>query len=105
MAYLKGLRPLPPTPADSRIFGFLDFSENVGFWNSLVGSGVLEGMQSIDAFYGIQTDGLSARTEPPESMFDDFDYLAIFVRIFDHFPFILDNCFVIALLFSQMMMT
>ena len=37
--YLKGLRPLPPTPADSRIFGFLDFSKNVfsfefsgGFW-------------------------------------------------------------------------
>ena len=24
----KGLRPLPPTPADSRIFGFLDFSKN-----------------------------------------------------------------------------
>ena len=29
---LKGLRPLPPTPADSRIFGFLDFSEHVDFW-------------------------------------------------------------------------
>ena len=28
---LKGLRPLPPTPADSRIFGFLDFSEHVDF--------------------------------------------------------------------------
>ena len=25
-APLKGLRPLPPTPPDSRIFGFLDFS-------------------------------------------------------------------------------
>ena len=26
-----GLRPLPPTPADFRIFGFFDFSENVNF--------------------------------------------------------------------------
>ena len=28
---LKGLRPLPPTPADSRIFGFWNFSKKAFF--------------------------------------------------------------------------
>ena len=39
---LKGLRPLPPTPADSRTCGFLDFSENVDFLNFPAGFGVWE---------------------------------------------------------------
>ena len=39
---LKGLRPLPPTPADSRIFGFFDFSENVDLGNFPVGFRVWE---------------------------------------------------------------
>ena len=47
---LKGLRPLPPTPADSRIFGFFYFSENVDLGNFPVGFGVWEGVESIDAW-------------------------------------------------------
>ena len=56
----KGLRPLPPTPADSRIFGFFDFSEIVDFGNFPVEFGVWEGLQSIGNGCGLQMDGFSA---------------------------------------------
>ena len=72
IAKLKGLRPLPPTPADSRIFGFFDFLENVDFWNFPVGFGVWEGLQSIGNGCGLQMDGFSAHFEPSESIFNDF---------------------------------
>ena len=62
----KGLRPLPPTPADSRIFGFLDFSKNVDFLNFQVGFGVWEGLQSIGNGCGLHMDGFSAHFEPSE---------------------------------------
>ena len=74
---LKGLRPLPPTPADSRIFGFFDFSKNVDFWNFPVGFGVWEGLPSIGIFCGLQMDGLSAHFDHCGSIFVDFHY-------FDH---------------------
>ena len=67
---LKGLRPLPPTPADSRIFGFLDFSENVDFWNFPVGFGVWEGLQSIGNGCGLQMDGFSAHFDNYESILE-----------------------------------
>ena len=52
---------MPPTPADSRIFGFFDFSENVDFLNFPVGFGVWEGLQWIGNGCGLQMDGFSAR--------------------------------------------
>ena len=78
--FIKGLRPLPPTPADSRIFGFLDFSENVDFWNFPVGFGVWEGLQWIGNGCGLQMDGFSAHFEPSESIsvdFHDFGHFGI----------------------------
>ena len=69
---LKGLRPLPPTPADSRILGFFDFSENVDFWNFPVGFGVWEGLQWIGNGCGLQMDGFSAHFELSESISVDF---------------------------------
>ena len=63
---------MPPTLADSRIFGFFDFSENVDFWNFPVGFGVWEGLQSIGNGCGLQMDGFSAHFEPYESILDDF---------------------------------
>ena len=78
--YLKGLRPLPPTPADSRIFGFFDFPQNVDFWNFPVGFGVWEGLQSIGNGCGLQMDGFSAHLEPSESIsvdFHDFGHFGI----------------------------
>ena len=69
---LKGLRPLPPTPADSRIFGFFDFSENVDFWDFPVGFGVWGGLQSIGNGCGLQMDGFSAHFERYESILDHF---------------------------------
>ena len=68
----KGLRPLPPTPAGSRIFGFFDFSENVDFWDFQVGVGVWEGFRSMGNGCGLQMDGFSAHFEPSESILDDF---------------------------------
>ena len=68
----KGLRPLPPTPADSRIFGFVDFLENVDFWNFPVGFGVWEGLGWIGNGCGLQMDGFSAHFEPSGFMSDDF---------------------------------
>ncbi len=41
--HLKGLCPLPPTPADSQIWDLFDFSENVDFGNFSVGFGVWGG--------------------------------------------------------------
>ena len=76
---LKGLRPLPP--ADSRIFGFWDFSENVDFGNFPLGLGVWEGLQWIGKGCGLQMDGLSAHFEPSGSIFDDF-------HDFDDFAFV-----------------
>ena len=76
---LQGLRPLPPTPADSRIFGFFDFSKNVDFWNFPVRFGVWEGLQWIGNGCGLQMDGFSAKFEPYESNsvdFYDFDHFA-----------------------------
>ena len=70
--HLKGLRPLPPTPADSRIFGFFDFSENDDFWDFPVGFGVWEGLQSMGNGCGLQMDGFSAHFEPYGSIFNDF---------------------------------
>ena len=69
---------MPPTPADSRIFGFLDFSEHVDFWDFPVGFGVWEGLQSIGNGCGLRMDKFSAHFEPSESSFDDF-------HDFDHF--------------------
>ena len=86
---LKGLRPLPPTPADSRIFGFFDFSENVDFWNFPVGFGVWEGLQWIGNGCGLQMDGFSAHFEPSGSIFDhfhDFDDFRFF-RCFEKLRF------------------
>ena len=62
---------MPPTPADSRIFGFLDFLENVDFWNFPVGFGVWEGLQSIGNGCGLQMDGFSAHFDQYEFIFDD----------------------------------
>ena len=80
VAYVKGLRPLPPTPADSRIFGFFDFSKNVDFWNFPVRFGVWEGLQSIGNGCGLQMDGFSAHFEPSESIpidFHDFRHFGV----------------------------
>ena len=63
---------MPPTPAGSRIFGFLDFSEMADLGNFPVGFGVWEGLQWIGNGCGIQIDGFSAQTEPYGSIFDDF---------------------------------
>ena len=70
--HIKGLRPLPPTPADSRIFGFFDFSENVVFWNFPVGFGFWEGLQWIGNGCGLQMDGFSAHFGTSESIFHNF---------------------------------
>ena len=72
LAEFKGLRPLPPTAADSRIFGFFDFSKNVDFLNFPVGFGVWGGLQSIGNACGLQMDGFSIHFEPYGSIFDDF---------------------------------
>ena len=44
--------------------GFSDFSENVDILIFPIGFGVWEGVQSIEASYGIKIDGFSARTKP-----------------------------------------
>ena len=78
---LKGLRPLPPTPADSRIFGFWDFVENVVFSNFPVGFRVWEGLQSIGNGCGLQMYGFSAHFEPSESISVDFYDLGHFAIV------------------------
>ena len=64
---------MPPTPADSRIFGFFDFSKNVDFRDFPVGFGVWEGLQWIGNGCGLQIDGFSAHFERYESILHDFD--------------------------------
>ena len=44
---LKGLRPLPPSPANSRMFGIVIFSKNVYFCSFPMESRVWEGLESI----------------------------------------------------------
>ena len=80
---LKGLRPLPPTPADSRIFGFLDFSKNVDFWKFPVGFGVWEGLESIGNGCGLQVDGFSAHFDSSGPIFDDSQYFNDFAFVSD----------------------
>ena len=82
LEHLKGLRPLPPTPADSRMFGFWDFSRIV-FFNFPTGFGVWEGFQSIGNDCGLQIDGFSAQTEPYGSIFNDFYDFDNFGIVFD----------------------
>ena len=65
-----------------RIFGFLDFSENVDFWNLPVGFGVWGGLQWIGNGCGLQMDGFSAQTEPYESIFEDFHHFDDFGIVF-----------------------
>ena len=74
---------MPPTPAHSRIFGFLDFSENVDFWDFPVGFGVWEGLQSIGNGCGLQLDGFSAHFEPCGSIFDNFSDFYDFRIVFE----------------------
>ena len=64
---------MPPTPADSRIFEFLDFLKNVDFRFFPVGYGVREGLQSIGNGCGLQIHQFSAHFEPYGVIFDDFD--------------------------------
>ena len=73
---LKGLRPLPPTLADSWFFCLL-FLENV-FFNFPVGFRVWEDLQSMGNGCGIQTDGFSAHFEPCVFIFDYFQHFADF---------------------------
>ena len=73
---------MPPTPADSRIFGFFDFSENVYFFDFPVGFGVWEGVESIGNGCGIQMDGFSAQIASYSSIFDDFHYFGHFGVVF-----------------------
>ena len=63
---------MPPTPADSRIFGFVGVAENVDFGEIPVGFGVWEGLQWIGNGCGLQMDGFSTRFEQYEFIFDDF---------------------------------
>ena len=81
--YLKGLRPLPPTPADSRILGFLEFLENVDFGNLPMGFGVWERLQWIGNGCGLQKDGSSAHFDLYDSIFDDFHDFGDFAVISD----------------------
>ena len=89
---------MPPTPADSRIFGFVDFWENVDFWNFPVGFGVWEGLQWIGNGCGLQMDGFSAHFDPSESFFDDFHDFGHFgivsdgLTLFPEGPRTLRNC-------------
>ena len=45
---------MPSTPADSRFFGFVDFSENVDLVNFAVGFGLWEDLQSMENGRGLQ---------------------------------------------------
>ena len=82
MDYSKGLRPLPPTPADSQIFGFFDFAKNVDFWDFPVGFGVWGGVQSIGNGYGIQIDRFLCHFEPYGSILYDFHDFGHFGIVF-----------------------
>ena len=75
---LKGLRPLPPTPADSWIFGFVDFSKNDDFSTFPMEFGVWEGLQSIGNGCGLQIHRLSVHFEAYGSIFDVFHHFTEF---------------------------
>ena len=77
-----------PSPADSRIFGFVDFSKNVYFGNFPMGFGVWGGLQSIGEGCGIQIDGFSVHTEPYGSIFDDFEDSGHFGTVSDSLTFL-----------------
>ena len=80
MEVFKGLRPLPPTPTDSRILGFFYLSGNVDFSIFPVGFGFWEGLQWMGNGCGLQMDGFSAHFESSESIsvnFHDFGDFAI----------------------------
>ena len=51
-----------------------------------MGSGVWEGLESIENGSGIQIDGFSAQTEPYGSIFDDFHDFDHFGAAFDGLP-------------------
>ena len=95
---LKGLRPLPPTPADSRIFGFFDFSENADFGNFPVGFEVRGGLQWIGNGCGLQMDGFSAHSDPYGSILNDFHDFGHFgidssgLTLFQESPGTLQEC-------------
>ena len=74
---------MPPTPADSWIFGFFDISENVYFWNFPVGFGVWEGLQWMGNGCGLQMDGFSAHFDPYEFIFTDFHDFDYFATVSD----------------------
>ena len=74
---------MPPTPADSRIFGFVDLSENADFWDFPLGFGVWEGLESIGNGCGLQMDGFSAHFEPSESILDDLHDFDDFASVSD----------------------
>ena len=59
------------------IFGFLDLSQNVDFWNLPVGFGVWGRLEWIGNGCGLQIDGFSAQTEPYGFIFDDFGNFGI----------------------------
>ena len=80
------------------IFGFSGFSENVVFWNFLVGFGVWEGLQWMGNGCGLQLDGFSAHFEPCGSIFDNFhdfcDFRVVFegLTLFPEGPRTLRDC-------------
>ena len=72
---------MPPTPADSWIFGFFNFSENMDFGDFPVGFGIWEGLQWIGNGYGLQIDRFSAHFDPSESILDHFHYFGHFSHV------------------------
>ena len=70
-------------PSESIFDYFLDFSENVDFWDFPVGFGVWEGLQSIGNGCGLQMDGFSAHFKPYGFIFDDFHNFGNFAIVSD----------------------
>ena len=95
---LKGLRPLTPTPADSRIFGFWDFSKHDIFWNFPMGFGVWEGLQSMANGCGLQMNGFSTHFDQCEFVLDnlydfhDFAIVSHGLTLFSEGPRTLREC-------------
>ena len=86
---IKGLHPLPPTPADFTILGFFDLSENFDFDDLPLGFGVWKGLQWIGNGCGLQMDGFSAHFEEYESILDnfhDFSHFGIVSNALTLFP-------------------
>ena len=78
MEFYRGSAHCRRPPAESRIFGFWDFSEIVDFGNFPLGFGVWGGLQSIGNGCGLQIDGFSAHIEPYGSIFEDFNDFGLF---------------------------